>query len=93
MAGSYLHVVDEDGALEEPEDIQGMLECVSGDVAECIEQMYGMIWYLANELSLAPAVYAGFSPDMPDDCIDEAQKKYKEGLLLSPTQRFGKERA
>jgi hypothetical protein len=44
MAGSYLHVVGDDGALLSNERVNGMLEN-GGDVFEAVEEMYGMIWF------------------------------------------------
>lgn len=54
MAGSWNHTVDrETGKLLAPRDVQGMLECVSGDVSEYVEDVYGMVWWLATELAEA----------------------------------------
>ncbi len=47
MAGSYQHCVDKAGRLLDPESLSQMLEN-GGDVYEAVEEMYGMIWYLAN---------------------------------------------
>jgi hypothetical protein len=84
MAGTYDHVVEEDGALAEPKTVQGMLECTSGDVYEAIEMMYGMIWVLATDL--AEEIH-GTHVD-PKEMIEHAQETYKHGLALSPTSRF-----
>ena len=77
MAGSYLHVIELDGSLSSNEMVNRMLEN-GGDVYEAVEQMYGMIWYLAamridNSLS-------------PEEAIAHAQKYYKQGIQVSPTR-------
>lgn len=92
MAGSYNHVVDHvgTGALYDAEGINGMLECNSGDVVECVEEMYGMIWALAE---MKVAEVASRSPGYIDEdararmraeIVEEARLSYKEGLRLSP---------
>lgn len=68
MAGSYRHVVDDAGRLLGPEYVAGTLEN-DGDVYEAVEQMYGMIWYLADG---DPAK------------VERAERYYRWGLGLSP---------
>lgn len=68
MAGSYGHCVDDDGRLVSNEDLAGMLEN-GGDVYEAVEELYGMIWLLANG-------DAGL--------VEDARQRYEEGLALSP---------
>lgn len=93
MAGSYNHVVKKTGELRKPQDVCSMLECMSGDVYEAVEEMYGMIWYLANGSLKADRDYP-VPPDMLQEelakVIEAARQKYKEGLALSPTKRFKK---
>lgn len=84
MAGSYNHVVKDDGSLAKPDRVCGMLECSSGDVYEAVEEMYGMIWYLADQLE----DQIGVGSITTAQLIDDARKGYKEGLALSPTKRF-----
>lgn len=72
MAGSYNHVVDDIGALLDFEGINNALDCQSGDVVEAIEEMYGMLWYLA---------------DGNETVIEEARQNWKKGYSLSPTSR------
>lgn len=43
MAGSYKHIVDENGALRGIDYLENW-----GDMHEAIEECYGMIWYLAG---------------------------------------------
>lgn len=84
MAGSYNHIVDEDGRLSSGETINGMLECTSGDVVECVNEMYGMIWYLADVLAHEDR----FDPILRDEYrkgfVENARRNYKVGLEASP---------
>lgn len=77
MAGSYRHVVSSSertsGWLLDPRDIAGMLE-TPGDVGEAVEEMFGMIWFLAGQLN----------PDNPAAAVELAEKKYRTGIELSP---------
>lgn len=72
MAGSYNHVVKEDGNLESNQVIADMLEN-GGDVFEAVEEMYGMIWYLA---------FRGFEMDA-GRVVEEARQNYQEGLRIA----------
>lgn len=72
MAGSYNHVVNKDSSLRTAEQINDSLECLSGDVVEAVEEMYGMIWYLA-EGELAR--------------VEEARENWRAGYAMSPTER------
>lgn len=83
MAGSYHHVVGSDGSLKKIKNLLDSLETYSGDVYECVEEMYGMIHYLANELEDT----RGTKKKVPE-FIEEAQKNYKLGLGMSPTERY-----
>ena len=47
MAGSYSHCIDKNGRLLDAEKLSDMLEN-GGDVYEAIEEMFGMIWWLAQ---------------------------------------------
>lgn len=47
MAGSYSHVVYSDGTLRDNDDFVNSIENL-GDAYEMVEEMYGMIWFLAN---------------------------------------------
>lgn len=74
MAGSYNHCVDRaTGKLLVNRQLQGMLECCSGDVYEAIVEMYGMIWWLAAQIGTKPARH-----------VEDARRFYKTGLTLSP---------
>lgn len=76
MAGSYNHVVKEDGNLESNEVVVDMLE-TGGDVFEAVEEMYGMIWYLANLVSpYAESTYV-------KRLVENARLNYKQGLEIA----------
>lgn len=72
MAGSYKHVTDENGKLYTPEDFVKMIGN-PGDAYEAIEEMYGMIWYLAGTIDVEL-----------DAQVEAARQNYLEGLELSP---------
>lgn len=69
MAGSYGHIVQKDGNLRYAREIVQSLE-TGGDVFECVEEMYGMIWFLA-------ATYAYTDPKA---AVQDARRQYQEGL-------------
>lgn len=76
MAGSYNHIVTNAGNLGSNERVVSMLEN-GGDVFEAVEEMFGMIWFLA-----------GGTPDNPnaDEAkarVEEARQNYKRGLEIS----------
>lgn len=77
MAGSYRHVVstadDTAGKLLDYRDMAGMLEN-AGDVWEAVEEMFGMIWFLASQLN----------PDNPASAVDLAEKNFRAGIATSP---------
>jgi hypothetical protein len=83
MAGSYNHCVANDGQLLVNEELQGMLECCSGDVYEAIEEMYGMIWWLAEQNTLGDRAS---SPDAwtKAEWVERARQSYDRGLDGSP---------
>ncbi|QIG58258.1 hypothetical protein SEA_SKOG_106 [Gordonia phage Skog] len=79
MAGSYNHAVDQNtGKLYDNESFVQMVENL-GDAYETVEEMYGMIWFLAAALDsthdqgISPRVY-----------IEFARQAYREGLAVSP---------
>lgn len=68
MAGSYKHCVTPDGRLRDPEDLAGMLEN-GGDVWEAVEELYGMVWLLAEgDASM----------------VENARQNYEQGIGMSP---------
>lgn len=91
MAGSYRHVVDNDGRLLAPEDIDGMLDNF-GDVYEALREMYGMVWFLAQSVldeMMSRAAFDGVLSEAAEDTqrariVEEAQKNYRKGIESSP---------
>lgn len=77
MAGSFNHVVDKQGVLRKNSLLDHM-----GDAAEAIEEMYGMIWYLAdiiaNEQSGSAADASLY--------VEDARQNYKKGLEVAPSE-------
>jgi len=71
MPGSYGHVIQKDGNLSSNERIVQSLEH-GGDVFETVEEMYGMIWYMAGKY-----------PGIEKTVVDDARKNYREGLKLA----------
>lgn len=64
MAGSYKHCVNDEGQFIGTAYLDHL-----GDAYEALEEMYGMIWFLAG---------AGA------ENVEEARSNYKEGLRISP---------
>ena len=81
MAGSYNHIVEEDGNLRNDEAVVYSLR-TGHDVFEIIEEMYGMIWYLAGGMAglesneIEPDRQAGITKGL----VEAARQNYKEGL-------------
>lgn len=64
MAGSYNHAVTDDGKLHNTKNMLIATE-TQGDVYETIEEMYGMIWWLAEGNI---------------ELVEEARKQYLVGI-------------
>lgn len=75
MAGSYKHCVAEDGQLLVNEDLIKMVETL-GDAYEAIEEMYGMIWWMASTMYSEIGFRWSF--------VEHARKNYLLGLTHSP---------
>ena len=69
MAGSYLHATTDDGKLRNWKTMAGIATETQGDAYETIEEMYGMIWWLAN----------GSAP-----MVELARQHYEDGINQSP---------
>jgi hypothetical protein len=83
MAGSYNHVTTRSGNLRDNDSFVQMIENL-GDAYEAVEEMYGMIWYLAN-IDAPPE-------GLPAMRVEEARENYKEGLKIAkntPHKRRG----
>lgn len=76
MAGSYNHVIDNKGDLLNNDRmmISGAMIENLGDAYEAIEEMYGMIWWLAN-------LVEGSTP--PEIHVEKARQNYTVGLKLA----------
>lgn len=70
MAGSYNHCVTASGRLLSNERFVGMIENL-GDAYEAVEEMYGMIWYLAHGDAKR---------------VEEARLNYELGFELAPAE-------
>ena len=68
MAGSYNHAVNDDGQLRNPNNMTIATE-TQGDAYETIEELYGMVWWLAHG---------------DDALVEEARQRYREGIAISP---------
>jgi len=83
MAGSYNHCVSNKGNFLDGKDDRYPLLDNLGDSFEAIEEMFGMIWYLAGEmLEMTPK-----TPEeravMVKEAVETARQNYKEGLRIS----------
>jgi len=74
MAGSYNHIVTDDGNLMSNDQmmISGAMIENLGDAYEAIEELYGMIWYLA-----------GMHPGKEKMAVEEARQNYQDGLRIA----------
>lgn len=68
MAGSYNHTVNEQGQLLNSTRMTIATE-TGGDAYETIEEMYGMIWWLAGGQV---------------EQVELARQRWREGVELSP---------
>lgn len=74
MAGSYNHIITDQGNLVSDETFVKKIQNL-GDAYEAIEEMYGMIWYLANA--------AEFDKLDSADLVEDARQHYQDGLQLA----------
>lgn len=74
MAGSYSHITNDQGQLISSEDFSLLIEGPR-DAYETIEEMYGMIWFLARGLAEEP---------MTKMIVDQAERNWKRGIEISP---------
>ncbi len=80
MAGSYLHAVDDKGRLRSNRKFVNNIENL-GDAYELAEEMYGMIWWLANKV--ASEVGDG-SLEARSLFVEAARTQYSEGIRMAP---------
>jgi len=69
MAGSYSHATTDDGKLCAPGESMSIATENQGDAYETIEEMYGMIWFLADGDAVA---------------VERARQNWKRGIRVSP---------
>lgn len=79
MAGSFRHVTTKKGKLRKPD--KSLLDHM-GDANEAIEEMYGMIIYLAQY----GAPGASRTGDDLRRVIEDARVNYKDGLLIAKNE-------
>lgn len=76
MAGSYYHIVDEEsGEFCDNELFVDMIENL-GDAYEMAEEMYGMIWWLANKSATTSSMTS-------EELVKRAHQEYTLGLALA----------
>jgi len=71
MAGSYRHITDDEGRFRFGGPNDSTIENMS-DAYEMAEEMYGMMWYLAQSYS------------DPAGAVENARRNYRAGILASP---------
>lgn len=76
MAGSYNHIITDQGNLVSNETFIRKIENL-GDAFETVEEMYGMIWFLAHECSGEDAYVD------PQIAVEAARQHYEDGLQLA----------
>lgn len=90
MAGSYMHIVTDTGRLRSNERVVRSLE-TGGDVFEAVEEMYGMIWWLAAErVNYGRVGIESIAIESDEDRlqrfdlikeeVEKARQNYKDGL-------------
>jgi hypothetical protein len=86
MAGSWSHMTTEDGRLRNVATFHDMLD-TGGDVYEAAEECFGMVQYLAEELSKHTRVGGGmFVSRSRGELVAEARNNYQAGLALGGVQ-------
>ena len=86
MAGSYRHATTAQGRFRNNETFCQMVENL-GDAYETAEEMFGMIWWLAD---YAASELAGTPEDLVrlrKGLVRGAEENYKVGLKLGGVQR------
>ncbi len=88
MAGSWGHMVTEEGQLLPPGRLVQMLDN-EGDWCEAAEECFGMVWWLAEVIAYRDDMDAYGSGRPPRekvlDVIKQARAGHQEGLTLGGT--------
>lgn len=85
--GIYLDIITEDGHLR-PED--DMVTQETAEAYEVIEELYGMIWWLAHQC-VAPHIHPEalhslqFFRESMKDVVEAARQNHDEGMEISKT--------
>lgn len=87
MAGSYRHVVTRNGNLKSNEALIESLE-TGGDVFETVEELYGMVWFLAWQsaapgLGLTEFKNLQYAREMVKHMVEAARRHHTLGLQAS----------
>ncbi len=97
MAGSYNHCVTNKGNLRSNESLVQMIENL-GDAYEAIEELFGMIWWLAAQSEQPRLIVGVEAANEIKAKVEWARQNYQEGLgiskaihKLSPDNRRGDE--
>jgi hypothetical protein len=85
MAGSWGHMVTDDGRLRNNESFHDLLEN-GGDVYEAAEECFGMVWWLANEAASGAGVREEDRAAFRQSIVEQARQHYKTGLELGGVQ-------
>ena len=80
MAGSHNHATNNDGSLRSFETMDIATE-TAGDAFETIEEMYGMIWWLAASSSE--------TFEQAVELVEMARQSYRSGLASAPQDTGG----
>ena len=79
MAGSWQHMITKSGKLRTNESFCELIENL-GDAYKAAEECFGMVHWLAEQLSLVTAQERA-------DLVRAAQENYKAGLKLGGVQK------
>lgn len=84
MAGSYYHIVDKKGNFTHVTEPANTIENL-GDATEALEELYGMIWWLAHHHVNDPTKKPrkGATSASPAELVEIARQEYLEGLAIA----------
>jgi hypothetical protein len=82
MAGSWGHIVNDDGTPYDGSNGMAGLLTDGGDINEAVEEMYGMIWWLAAHRARMRFTTTRVTREQVMDVIQSAQDNYLDGLRL-----------
>lgn len=84
MAGGWNHIVDEEGRFRGVKLLEN-----DGDVKEALEEVYGMIWFLADQLAQSVAPGSTEAREVISlQIIEQARRHYTHGLEISPSTTY-----